>query len=585
MTSLVKINRACRRVFFLFFGHPFKGMVRDIKANLPFYWSDWSDGLNYRVVPSTIYMYFTNLLPAIAFAQDLFDKTQNSYGVNEVLLASAMGGIVFGVLSGQPLCIVGVTGPIAIFNYTVYQIAPDNTPYFPFMCWIYLWAMVMHFIIAIFNWVNGLRCVTKFSCDIFGFFINIIYIEKGVQLLVREFDHGTEIQGYLSVVVALLTMVFGVVTVMVGDLSRLFKWPLRKFVADYGLPLTVVFFTGFAHFPGRLKDANLSTLNTGIAFEPTSTSGGRTHGWFIHFWDINVGDVFLAIPFALLLTLLFYFDHNVSSLICQGTEFPLKKPSSFHWDFFLLGITTGVAGILGIPAPNGLIPQAPLHTKSLCVVKYKRDSDLETPKPYIDSVVEQRLSNTGQGLMVLGTMTGPLLICLGLIPKGVLAGLFWMMGISGLLANAVVARIIYILTEDSHKNPKDPLNEVTKWSLYLFTALETVGMGAEVAITQTIAAVGFPAVLMFFVLVGYYLPKIFSEPDLSILDAPAASEFILQSLRFDQAQTVSSPGSNSEEEFKSSLERGDGGHLRNRKPVSLPMSSSSSPKMAHDQST
>ena len=54
----------------------------------------------------------------------------------------------------------------------------------------------------------------------------------------------------------------------------------------------------------------------------------------------------------MLLTVLFYFDHNVSSLISQGTEFPLKKPGGFHWDIFLLGITTGVSGILGIPAPK-----------------------------------------------------------------------------------------------------------------------------------------------------------------------------------------------------------------------------------------
>jgi hypothetical protein len=53
-----------------------------------------------------------------------------------------------------------------------------------------------------------------------------------------------------------------------------------------------------------------------------------------------------------LLTILFYFDHNVSSLIAQGTEFPLKKPAGFHWDIFLLGITTAVSGFLGIPAPK-----------------------------------------------------------------------------------------------------------------------------------------------------------------------------------------------------------------------------------------
>ena len=65
----------------------------------------------------------------------------------------------------------------------------------------------------------------------------------------------------------------------------------------------------------------------------------------------------------------------VSSLIAQGTEFPLRKPAGFHWDLWLLGLTTFIAGILGIPFPNGLIPQAPFHTAALCVTRDVADED------------------------------------------------------------------------------------------------------------------------------------------------------------------------------------------------------------------
>lgn len=40
----------------------------------------------------------------------MFDKTNQSYGVNEVLLASVLGAVVFSLLAAQPLVIVGVTG-------------------------------------------------------------------------------------------------------------------------------------------------------------------------------------------------------------------------------------------------------------------------------------------------------------------------------------------------------------------------------------------------------------------------------------------------------------------------------------------
>jgi hypothetical protein len=55
-----------------------------------------------------------SILPALAFSLDMFEKTSHSYGVNEVLLASVLGSVVFAVLAAQPLVIVGVTGE---FNF------------------------------------------------------------------------------------------------------------------------------------------------------------------------------------------------------------------------------------------------------------------------------------------------------------------------------------------------------------------------------------------------------------------------------------------------------------------------------------
>ncbi len=78
-----------------------------------------------------------------------------SFGVNEVLLSSVLGSVVFSTFAAQPLVIVGVTGtllsilnytqaarlpylgPITVFNYTVYDIiVPRGTNYLAFMCWI-----------------------------------------------------------------------------------------------------------------------------------------------------------------------------------------------------------------------------------------------------------------------------------------------------------------------------------------------------------------------------------------------------------------------------------------------------------------
>lgn len=68
---------------------------------------------------------------------------------------------------------------------------------------------------------------------------------------------------------------------------------------------------------------------------------------------------------AIVITLLFFFDHSVSSQMAQQPEFRLAKPSAYHYDFFLLGVMTIACGLIGVPPVNGVLPQVcryPLNT-------------------------------------------------------------------------------------------------------------------------------------------------------------------------------------------------------------------------------
>lgn len=529
----------------------FSGMVNDVKRRAPFFWSDWKDAWDYRVVPATVYMFFANILPALAFSLDMFEKTGMSYGVNEVLLASVLGSVVFSLLAAQPLVIVGVTGPITVFNYTVYDIiTPRGTNYFAFMCWIGIWALIFHWILAITNSCNGLRYVTRFSCDIFGFYVAFIYLQKGIQVLTRQWEVSDE-SAYLSIMIALLVTAVAYLCGVIGQ-SALFPRHVRKFIEDYGTPLTVIFFTGFVHI-GKMSHIELLKLPTSKSFFPTTD-----RGWLIHFWDLSVGDVFLAVPFAILLTILFWFDHNVSSLIAQGTEFPLRKPAGFHWDIFLLGLTTGIAGLLGIPFPNGLIPQAPFHTTSLCVTRTSTDEKGTTTRT-TDHVVEQRVSNLAQGLLTLGTMSGPLLIVLHLIPQAVLAGLFFVMGIQALEANGITTKLLFLLTDPSLLPPSSSSCSLAslphKRAIWAFVALELLGFGATFAITQTIAAIGFPVFIFLYIPMRTFLmPRWFSDRELRVLDAPTASPFTMESVGGNHGQVPHAEAS--EETLEDDAERG-----------------------------
>jgi hypothetical protein len=64
-----------------------------------------------------------------------------------------------------------------------------------------------------------------------------------------------------------------------------------------------------------------------------------------------------AVP-ALVIAVLFYFDHNVSAQMAQQPEFNLARPPASGYDMLLLGAYTLACGLLGIPPVNGVLPQA-----------------------------------------------------------------------------------------------------------------------------------------------------------------------------------------------------------------------------------
>lgn len=58
----------------------------------------------------------------------MYRRTGGFFGINEALFASALAAMVFSLLACQPLTIVGVTGLISLFNYTIYDIVTQYDP-------------------------------------------------------------------------------------------------------------------------------------------------------------------------------------------------------------------------------------------------------------------------------------------------------------------------------------------------------------------------------------------------------------------------------------------------------------------------
>lgn len=191
-----------------------------------------------------------SLLPAIAYTLDMYRRTGGFFGVNESLFSSALAAMVFSILGAQPLTIVGVTGLISLFNFTIYDIIRiyDVSIYPQFMAWTGIWAAIFHWLVAVFNGCDYMRYVTDFSSESFGMYVGIIYISKscpvrlsphpdqravkGVEELVNEFSEGGNAAGFLACMIAILY--FGTVHTLerLGS-STLWKAGFRGILADY----------------------------------------------------------------------------------------------------------------------------------------------------------------------------------------------------------------------------------------------------------------------------------------------------------------------------------------------------------------
>lgn len=80
------------------------------------------------------------------------------------------------------------------------------------MGWVYLWGAILHWIAASLNgeievlWtkssqpaVKGLKWVTRFSCDTFGFYVAAVYVQYGIQVVTRQFHQSSTPAAFLGI--------------------------------------------------------------------------------------------------------------------------------------------------------------------------------------------------------------------------------------------------------------------------------------------------------------------------------------------------------------------------------------------------
>lgn len=158
-------------------GRPFGGLIKDIKRKLPWYASDFKDALHIQCLASFVYIFLATLTPNVTFGGMLGTETDQFMGVMECILAAAVTGVAFALFSGQPLNILGSTGPMLVLEKIIFDFCKDNDwEFLPFRFWIGIWTAGMLLLIVAFDLSALVRYITRFTEESFASLIALIFI-------------------------------------------------------------------------------------------------------------------------------------------------------------------------------------------------------------------------------------------------------------------------------------------------------------------------------------------------------------------------------------------------------------------------
>uniref|UniRef100_A0A8C7KXT5 Anion exchange protein n=1 Tax=Oncorhynchus kisutch TaxID=8019 RepID=A0A8C7KXT5_ONCKI len=527
-------------------GHLFGGLISDAARRYPKYASDFRDALNPQCMAAIIFIYFAALSPAVTFGGLLGKEEGQLLNRNELIIATAMQGVIFSLLGAQPLLVVGFSGPLLVFEEAFYSFCNANhIEYLTGRVWIGFWLVLIVVIIVAFEGSFLVRFVTRFTQEIFSFLISLIFIYETFSKLGKIFQEHPLQRCYLvndtwtssscnNTVVgvpgkvvgepntALLTLVLMSGTFFIAFYLRKFKnssfFPgkLRRMIGDFGVPIAILIMVLVDY---SIKDTYTQKLSVPTGFSVTSPEKRQ---WLIpplgSDGQFPVWMMATSILPALLVFILIFMETQITTLIVSKKERMLLKGSGFHLDLLIIVAIGGVSALFGLPWLAAATVRSVTHANALTVMsKAVAPGD----KPRIHEVKEQRVTGFLVALFVgLSIVIGDLL---RQIPIAVLFGIFLYMGVMSLNGIQLTERMLLLLMPPKYHPDHTYVRKVRTLRMHLFTGIQLVCLAALWTVMSTVASLAFPFVLILTVPIKWFLlPRIFTTREMQCLDADDA---------------------------------------------------------------
>uniref|UniRef100_A0A3B3DVK2 Anion exchange protein n=1 Tax=Oryzias melastigma TaxID=30732 RepID=A0A3B3DVK2_ORYME len=504
-------------------GIPFGGLIHDIRRRYPLYISDFKDALDMQCIAAVIFIYFAALSPTITFGGLLGEKTEGMMGVTELIVSTATLGVIFSLFAGQPLLIIGFSGPLLVFEEAFYKFCQAyKFEYLTGRVWIGFWLIGIVLVIVAAEGSFLVRYISPFTQEIFAFLISLIFIYETFSKLVKVFkEHplmavyptdttattGFPNEDYLifnQPNTALLSLVLMMGTFFIAFFLRKFRnsrflgGKARRIIGDFGIPISILVSVLVDY---SITDTYTQKLNVPSGFSVTSPD---KRGWFISpFGDKQ--------PFP---TWMMGASVVPALLIVSKKERRLIKGSGFHLDLLLIVILGAICPLFGLPWLTAATVRSVTHVNALTVMS---KATAPGEKPMIQEVKEQRL--TGLLVAVLVGMSIVMTDVLRLIPLAVLFGIFLYMGVTSLTGIQLYERITLMVTPAKHHPDHIYVTKVKTWRMNMFTIIQLTCIVALWVVKSTVVSLAFPFILIMTVpLRRLILSRIFEERELQALD-------------------------------------------------------------------
>ena len=493
------------------------GLKGDIARRKPHYLSDFRDGLHPKCAGSILFLFFACLAPAVTFGSVMAVQTGGQIGVVEMIFASAICGIIYALFSGQPLIILGGTGPLLVFTVILYRLCADlNIPFLASYAWVGLWSAGFVILLAITDTSCLMKYFTRFTDEIFSALISLIFIYEAVKSLVFIFE-DLDVKKHHDT--ALLSLLLALGTYYIAmSLSRFrrsnyLRPKIREFLADFGPAIALASMTIAAVL---LHEVYLDMMPAPDTFGTTS---GRP--WTVDLMAAPLWTRYAAAGPALLVAILIYLDQNITSRVVNSPDHRLRKGDAYHLDLAVVGVLVGVCSLFGLPWLVAATVRSLNHVRSLATLKEETDIKGET-RERVTFVRENRL--TGLVIHILIGVSLLFFTLIKLIPMAVMYGLFLFMGVVSMSGNQFFERLSLWLRDPSLYPITHYIRQVPRRKIHAFTFLQLSCLAILWFVKSSVLGILFPIFIALLVPARLIIGRFFSPEYLAALDAEEEPE-------------------------------------------------------------